>query len=464
MQCPYFNKGCGGCSGLDLPYEATLRKKEEKLRELFPDALPIIPADKPLHYRNKSLRTFSGGKGKLISGIYRAGTHQVVEVRECMLESRRSCQVLCAATDLLRDMGLNAYNEDTGKGVLRHMQLRRAPTTGEILLTVITGSDVFPGGKEFARAIMKRFPEIKGVIHNINNRDSSAVLGFRDQLLAGRDEIRDIMCGMTAVLTSRAFYQVNTPQAEKLYRMAVEYAAPRGNETILDAYCGVGLIGMLAAGAGGNVTGIELVKPSVECAKKAARLNGLDNIRFICGDVLKALKDPEQRFDTILADPPRAGFSESFTGAVLQHKPKKIVCVSCNPETLARDLKVLTENGYSASPVQPVDLFPYTEHVETVCLLVLRNPITHINIDVDVEELVQDKRGQATYPQIKEYVFEQTGLKVSSLYISQIKRKCGLDVGDSYNKPKSEDARVPQCPPEKEKAIVDALRHFGMIS
>lgn len=389
MQCPYFNKGCGGCSGLDLPYEDTLRKKEEALHRLFPDVLPILPAEKPLHYRNKSLRTFSGGKGKLTSGIYRAGTHQVVPVRECMLESRRSCQILTAVTDLLRDMGLNAYNEDTGKGILRHMQLRRAPATGEVLLTVITGSDVFPGGKEFAQAIMKRYPEIKGVIHNINNRESSAVLGFKDQLLAGRDEIRDIMCGMTAVLTSRAFYQVNTPQAEKLYRLAVEYAAPRGNETILDAYCGVGLIGMLAARSGGNVTGIELVKPSIECAKKAARLNELDNIRFICGDALKALKDPEQRFDTVLADPPRAGFSEAFTKAVITHAPKKIVYVSCNPETLARDLKVLTENGYSASPVQPVDLFPYTEHVESIVLLsrkTCRPAKDYIKVGIDAEE------------------------------------------------------------------------------
>ena len=196
----------------------------------------------------------------------------------------------------------------------------------------------------------------------------------QDQLLAGKDEIRDIMCDMTAVLTSRAFYQVNTPQAEKLYRLAVEYAAPEKNGSILDAYCGVGLIGMLAARSGGNVTGIELVKPSVECAKKAARLNGLENIRFICGDALKALKEPEAHFDTVLADPPRAGFSEAFTKAVICHEPKKIVYVSCNPETLSRDLKVLTENGYTASPVQPVDLFPYTEHTECVVCLDRRIP------------------------------------------------------------------------------------------
>ena len=429
MQCPYFTKGCGGCGGLDVSYEETLAKKQEAIRKLFPDALPILPADKPLHCRNKSLRTFSGGKGRLISGIYRAGTHQVVELRECALESRRSCQILSAATDLLRDMGLSAYNEDTHRGVLRHMQLRRAPATGEVLLTIITGCDVFPGGKEFAAAIMKRFPEIKGVIQNVNDRDSSAVLGFRDKLLAGKDEIRDVMCDLHAVLTSRSFYQVNTPQAEKLYRLAVSYADPLPNETLLDAYCGIGLIGMLAARSGGQVTGIELVRPAIECAKKAARLNGLDNIRFLCGDAVKALHDPSARYDTVLVDPPRAGLSDAFTRALIAHAPAKIVYVSCNPETLARDLSLLTSAGYTASPVQPVDLFPFTPHLETVVLLskglVDKDNFRKVKVDFSLEDMdLTTLRGKATYAQVKGYILNEFGLEVSSLYIAQVKKKC----------------------------------------
>lgn len=464
MQCPYSIKGCGGCDGLCVSYEETLEKKQEALRKLFPDAFPILPADKPLHYRNKSLRTFSGGKGRLISGIYRAGTHQVVELRECALESRRSCQILAAATDLLRDMGLSAYNEDTHRGVLRHMQLRRAPATGEVLLTVITGCDIFPGGKEFASAIMKRFPEIKGVIQNVNDRDSSAVLGFRDKLLAGKDEIRDVMCDLHAVLTSRSFYQVNTPQAEKLYKLAVSYADPHPGETLLDAYCGIGLIGMLAARSGGQVTGIELVRPAIECATKAARLNSLDNIRFLCGDAVKALHDPSARYDTILVDPPRAGLSDAFTRALITHAPSKIVYVSCNPETLARDLSLLTPAGYTPSPVQPVDLFPFTPHVETVVCLSQQKPDDYIEIEIDLDEIdATSAETKATYKEIQNWVQEHHGFHVTNLNIAQVKQKHGIIERENYNKAKSAYSKQPGCPEEKVKAIEDAMRHFQMI-
>lgn len=464
--CPYAANGCGGCSGIMLCYEDTVRRKEKEFRQLFPEALPMIAAESPLHYRNKVIRTFYGKKKELHAGIYRAGSHFVIPVHDCLLENRGADRITGTATELLAETGLSAYDEDTGKGLLRHIMIRRAHKTGETLVTVVTGHEQFPGGREFAEKLMRKCTDVKGVIQNINERGDSAVLGFREKILGGKDEIRDEMCGLKVQLKYRSFYQVNTAQAEIVYKTAVDAAGLSGKENVLDAYCGVGLIGMLAAGKAGRVDGIEIVKPAVICAGKSAVENGIKNIRFICGDAAKALAEDKGNYHTVFADPPRAGLSPLFLKSLIQSEPEKIVYISCNPETLHRDLKELNQGGYRTETVQPVDMFPYTEHVETVALL-SKGEIDskRIRVEFPLDNMdIAAFREKATYPQIKNYVLENTGLKVSSLYISQIKRKCGLDVSDSYNKPKSEDSRVPQCPPEKEEAIIDALKHFGMIS
>ena len=307
------------------------------------------------------------------------------------------------------------------------------------------------------------------VVQNCNPRRTSAVLGSDVRTLYGPGKITDTLCGLQFAISPRSFYQVNPEQTEVLYAKAIEFAALTGKETVIDAYCGIGTIGLCAAGRAKQVIGVERNPDAVRNACANAAANKINNARFICADAtdwMRAAAQPNSGLphpDVVFLDPPREGSTPACIDAVAAMKPKRVVYVSCNPETLARDLTHLTRRGWKALKIQPVDMFPHTEHVETVCLLVLRNPVTHINIDVDVEEMVQDKRGMATYGQIKDYVLEHSGLNVSSLYIAQVKQKHGIIERENYNKPKSEDARQPQCPLEKERAITEALKHFGML-
>jgi 23S rRNA (uracil1939-C5)-methyltransferase len=304
------------------------------------------------------------------AGFYRGGTHQILSVKRCLLENKQLGQIADIAVSLLAEMHLPAYREDFGKGILRHKQLRIAPQSGQVLVTVITGGDDFPGGAEFARKLMEKCPEIRGVTHCVNARQTNAVMGFQHKLLAGRDEIWDTLCGLKVCLTSRAFYQINSPQAEKMYRRAIEWAQLTKEDEVLDAYCGVGLIGQLAAGSAGHVTGVEIVKPSVECARASARVNRIENIDFICADAPKALENGKIKPTVVLVDPPRAGCERKFLQSVAHAAPRCIVYISCNPETLKRDAEILSKLGYRLDRVQPYDLFPYTPHTEAIALLV----------------------------------------------------------------------------------------------
>ena len=294
------------------------------------------------------------------------------------------------------------------------------------------------------------------------------ILGRRTRTVLGSGVIEDTLAGVPLRMGVHEFYQVNTPAAEVLYAKAREYAGLKPDDFLLDLYCGMGTIGLSMLADCKRLVGVEVVPQAVEGAKETAARLGLDADRadFRCQDAGAAaaqLAAEGARPDVIVVDPPRKGCDEATLTAIAEMAPRTVVMVSCNAATAARDAKWLTEHGYKAVEVQPVDLFPRTKHVETVCLLVLRNPVTHINIDVDVEEMVQDKRGLATYEQIKDYVLEHSGLKVSSLYIAQVKQKYGIIERENYNKPKSEDARQPQCPLEKERAITEALKHFGML-
>ena len=369
MKCPFAEKGCGGCAGLGERYGDLLREKEQAFRRLFPDCLPIVGAQEPLHYRNKVLRSFANGKSSLYCGMYRAGTHQIVSVNRCELENRRANEIANAALELLADMRLPAYREDFRRGVLRHMQVRRAPGTGQTLVTVVTGGEEFPGARDFAAALMARCPEVKGVIHNINPRGDSAVMGYRSRVIGGADEIWDEMSGLSVCLTSRSFYQVNSAQAEKLYARAIEWAELTEADEALDAYCGVGMVGMLAAKRAGHVTGVEIVPDAIRCAQKAAKRNGLHNIGFITGDAAHALKKGTLRPSVVFVDPPRAGCEAAFLRDAAACVPRRVVYISCNPATLRRDADLLKTAGYRLEKAQPFDLFPYTAHVETVCLL-----------------------------------------------------------------------------------------------
>lgn len=334
------------------------------------------------------------------------------------------------------------------------------------MVVLVTSGPIFPAKNNFVKALRKEHPDITTIVHNINPYQTSLVLGERENVLYGTGKIEDELCGLTFRISPRSFYQINPVQTEVLYNTAMEYAGMTGSEKVIDAYCGTGTIGLVASKRAGEVIGVELNRDAVHDAIANAKRNGIKNVRFFCddaGEFMLGMAQDGEKADIVFMDPPRAGSDECFLSSLVTLAPKKIVYISCNPETQQRDLRFLTKRGYKVEKIQPVDMFPHTNHVETVCLLVLRNPVTHINIDVDVEEMVQDKRGLATYEQIKDYVLEHSGLKVSSLYIAQVKQKHGIIERENYNKPKSEDARQPQCPLEKERAITEALKHFGML-
>lgn len=429
---------------------------------------PIIGMDEnPWHYRHKVQAVFGlDRKKQQISGVYEEKTHRILPVETCLIEDQKADAIIATVRSLLKSFKIKVYDEDTGYGLLRYVLIRKAEFTDEIMVVLVTASPVFPSKRNFVEALRREHPEITTVVQNVNDRTDSLVLGSKYQVLWGKGYIVDRLCGCSFKISPGSFYQVNPIQAQKLYEKAIELADLTGKETVVDAYCGTGTIGMIAAKKAGKVFGVESNPDAVRDAVGNAKANDVKNIRFYredAGHFLQSCAADNMPVDVVLMDPPRAGSSEEFLDAVAKIGPKRVVYVSCNPTTLERDCTYLEKQGYRAKEVWPVDMFPWSGAVETVCLLVLRNPVTHINIDVDVEEMVQDKRGMATYGQIKEYVLEHSGLKVSSLYIAQVKQKHGIIERENYNKPKSDDARQPQCPLEKERAITEALKHFGML-
>ncbi len=335
-------------------------------------------------------------------------------------------------------------------------------------MVLVTASPVFPSKNNFVKALREKHPEITTIVQNINGRGTSMVLGEKEHVLYGKGYIVDTLCGCSFRISSRSFYQVNPVQTEKLYTKALELAGLTGKETVVDAYCGIGTIGIIASKKAENVIGVELNQDAVRDAINNAKMNQISNIRFFCNDAgrfLVNMAEAGEKADVVIMDPPRSGSTEEFMDSIAKMGAKKVVYVSCNPETLARDLAYMKKLGYKAKEAVGFDMFPATEHVETVVLL-SKGEIDSKKVRVEFSLEDMDMSGfqkGATYEQIKAYVLEHTGLKVSSLYISQIKRKCGLDVGQNYNLSKKEDAKVPKCPPEKEAAIRDALKYFQMI-
>ena len=335
-----------------------------------------------------------------------------------------------------------------------------------MLLCIVSREGLGKKTQAFIDYLRKVCPELTGIVLNINRSTGNTVLSGDFYTLWGRGSINDTLCGFKFDIAPQAFFQVNPPQAERLYARALEYAALTPDMLALDLYCGAGTISLCLSAHAKKVIGAEIVPEAVDNANKNALANNVANVEFIladAGQAAKALYERGERPDVVVVDPPRKGLLENAIEAVAAMQPQRIVYVSCDPATLARDILRFNAYSYTLEKVTAVDMFPRTRHVETVCQLVLRNPVTHINIDVDVEELVQDKRGAATYGQIKDYVLEHSGLKVSSLYIAQVKQKCDIIERENYNKSKSEDAKQPQCPPEKEVAIMEALRYYGMI-
>ena len=462
---------CGGCQLLDMEYAKQLDFKQKQVEELLKGLCPVKPIigmKDPFHYRNKVHAVFDRDKkGNIISGIYEENTHHVVPVEKCLIENQKADEIIGTIRGMLKSFKIRTYDEDTGFGLLRHVLIRKGFSTGEIMVVLVTASPVFPSKNNFVKALREKHPEITTIVQNINGRGTSMVLGDKEHVLYGKGYIVDELCGCRFRISSKSFYQVNSVQTEILYEKALSLSGLTGRELVVDAYCGIGTIGIIASKAAGKVIGVELNQGAVRDAVNNAKMNGIDNIRFYCNDAgrfLVNMAEQGENADVVIMDPPRSGSTEEFMDAVGKLGAGKVVYVSCNPETLARDVRYMKKLGYRAVEAWPVDMFPETDHVETVVLLSQQKPDDTIEIDLDLDELdATAAETKATYEEIKAYVWDKHHLKVSSLYISQIKRKCGLEVGQNYNLSKSENPKVPKCPPEKEAAIMDALKHFQMI-
>lgn len=373
--CPVA-KQCGGCKWINKSYEEQLKTKAEWFKGLMkPFGKPeqVIAMENPMHYRNKVHAVFGEDrKHNAISGIYEAGSHRIVPVDSCLIENEKADAIIVSIRGLLKSFKIRPYNEDTGYGLLRHVLIRTGHVTGQIMVVLVLGSPILPSKNNFVKALLKLHPEITTIVVNVNNKRTSMVLGDKEQVIYGRGYIEDVLCGKTFRISPKSFYQVNPVQTEKLYGKALEYAELKGSEVVVDAYCGTGTIGMIASDKAGKVIGVELNGDAVKDARINAKQNGIKNIQFYqndAGKFLVEMAEQQAKVDVVLMDPPRSGSSEVFLSSVVRMKPGKVVYISCNPETLVRDLKYLTKHGYKVQKAVGVDMFPFTDSLEAVCLL-----------------------------------------------------------------------------------------------
>ncbi len=369
MNCPLQQRRCGGCSRLSVPYDRQLKFKTDKVRALFPCAKPIIGMNTPVHYRNKVISAFAFDKTGLISGMYVYGTHYVLPTDECLLENKRADEIVCAVRSILLSYKIKAYDENKKTGQIRFVIVRYAQATDQALVTLVTANEQLPNAHEIAVQIKKTCPDVRAVIQNINPRSGSAVLGFQEHVLLGDGVIEDVLCGQKLLISSRSFYQVNSSQAAVLYKKALDMAQLSKSDTVVDAYCGIGIIGLIAAQRVKKVIGIELNAESIRMAKKNATLNHQENIEFLQGDAGKILHEMKGTPDVVLLDPPRSGCDEAFLNALSALSPKKICYISCDITTQKRDADILFKHGYRLISAQPVDMFPHTEHIENIAFL-----------------------------------------------------------------------------------------------
>lgn len=471
--CPIAEK-CGGCCFAHIKYESELEIKAQQVADNFKrlgkldiTPAPIIPSPSAERYRNKAQYPV-GSDGRFATiGFYAPMTHRIIDCADCLLQPKEFSEITDIFRNWIREKKISVYNEADGSGIIRHIYIRKAVVTGQIMVCIVANSDSIP----HAEALIEQLKEIDGlasVILNINRDKTNVVLGKECKTLFGSDYITDELCGLKFNLSPLSFYQVNHDGAEILYNKAKEYAALTGSETLVDLYCGTGTIGLTMAKDVKSLIGVEIIPQAIENAKENARLNGIDNAEFICADAAQAASTLLERGvkpDIVILDPPRKGCDEALIKTVAEMSPERVVYVSCDSATLARDCQRFAALGYRTLAATPVDMFPHTAHVETVVLL-SKGEIDSKKVRVDFSLEGMDMSGfqkGATYDQIKAYVLEHSGMKVSSLYISQVKRKCGLDVGQNYNLPKTENAKQLQCPPEKELAIREAFNYFGML-
>ena len=401
--CPV-SKRCGGCRYLDIEYREELNKKEDYVRKLLKPYVKlkgITGMANPCYYRNKVTRAFGMDRGKPVYGIFEEKSHRIVTVDKCLIEDEKADAIINSVWGLLKSFKIRVYDEDTGVGLLRYVMVRTGRLTGEVMVTLVTASPVFPSKQNFCKALKKLHPDITTIVQNVNSRTDSLVLSDKENVLYGKGFIEDELCGKRFKISSKSFYQVNPIQTEILYRKAVDYAGLTGKERVLDAYSGIGTIGIIASDKAKEVISVELNGDAVKDAKINASANKIKNISFYKNDAGKFMVDMAkkgEKVDVVFMDPPRQGSSEDFIKALLIMKPKRIVYVSCGPETLARDLKLLTSGGYKVESAECVDMFPKTEHVETCCLLErVRNAKDHISFTLDMEDYYRIKDAEKSH-------------------------------------------------------------------
>ena len=466
-ECPYAGK-CGGCAYRHLTYPEELWAKRQRVQDALTrigglelTVEEILGAKNPEHYRNKSQYPV-GADGSI--GFFQARTHKVVPIRRCLIQTEAADRTAQAVGEWMRRYKISAYDETTGKGLVRHVCVR-VNRKGESLCCVVVNGNKVPREPELAAYVTAAVPHTVGVLLNSNTRRGNVVLGDKYRTLFGRNYLMDTLCGLEFKLSMPSFYQVNLDQAEVLYGKALEFAGLTGNETVLDLYCGIGTITLCLAKAAKRVIGAEIVPPAIRDAKENALRNHIENAEFFCGDaadIAAKLESDGLRPDVVTVDPPRKGLAPEVIASVAAMGPEKVVYVSCDPATLGRDVKIFREFGYEAKRAAAVDMFPGTAHVETVVLLSREtNPLT---VEVRMEVETGEVKEHPTYKRIQEYVQEKYGFKVHTAYIAEVKRMVGLDMHKAPNAVEQRKHEYHPCPPEKVEAIKDALRHFGLTS
>ena len=477
VDCPVAGP-CGGCSLRHLDYAAELRAKQESVLDAFRrigglevPVLDILPSPEVDRYRNKVQFPVGVDKnGAPCIGFYAGRTHRIVPCPDCRLQPGVLNEIGNALCAFFAQQGIRPYDEQSGKGLVRHIFLRRGAHSGQIMVCLVCTRAKLPHAEQLCTALREQFPAISTILLNVNAKNTNVILGGENHILYGPGYIEDTLCGVPVRLGPLSFYQVNTLAAERLYGVAAQYAQLTPDDTLLDLYCGMGTLGLSMADQCRELIGVEIVPEAIESAKaNAARMGKAvaAKSRFFCADAGQAatqLAAEGLHPDIVMLDPPRKGCDEATLSAVVRMAPRRVVYVSCNPATAARDAAWLEKNGYHAEKVQPVDLFPRTKHVEAVLLLTKLHVERHIEVDVSMDELdVTAAESKATYNEIRDYVWEHYQLKVSNLYIAQVKQKHGIIERENYHKAKNENAKQPKCPKEKEDATVEALRHFQMI-
>ena len=469
-ECPVA-KLCGGCDFHHMDYAEETRLKSERVRSCLNriggenlEFVPILAAPTCYSYRNKAQYPVSSHKNRAFAGFFRSGTHQVIENDRCLILPEEMDQVKDLVIAHMNRFRIPAYDEVAHTGLVRHIYVRRGVVSRQVLVCLAVNGRSLPHTPELVENL-KKIPGFTTLVLSVNTKKGNVVLGDEFITLYGPGTIEDTLCGLVFRLSPRSFYQVNHHQAQRLYRSAIEQAGISKEDTVLDLYCGVGTITLAMAGAAGRVIGVEVVPQAVADARENAKRNGIENAEFFCGDAGQAALELEKqgiKADVVIVDPPRKGLNADTIEALSRFAPRRIVYVSCDPATLARDVALLKDRGYAVLNATAADLFPRCAHVETVVCLSRQKVDEHIYFDVNIEDLPKTTRTTATYPEIKAYVLEHFGLKVSSLYIAQIKEKCGFQKRLNYNigEGKSKDLI---CPPDKEKAILEAFKHFGML-